>query len=77
MTNSYRYSFQWRPDPHTVYTAKSDDCADMATAVEQVNAMLDGVYEPPRWWQWWRWGERRPIALAVTGTAASKNPSKT
>lgn len=77
MTKLYRAAHTFYPSPGHSVTYETGWCASSAEAWRSLFEALDlsEVYTPPRWWQWWRWHERRlaipasEIAVDFTGMA--------
>lgn len=58
--NTYGYDFEWTRDTGRASISGSG----FSTKEESDRNFVRGLevchYELPRFWQWWRWGERRP-----------------
>ena len=59
MTITYGQHISWRPDR---YSIRHIEVSGYATVEEACQAGLECAYEDgwtrPRWWQWWRWGDK-------------------
>jgi len=54
----YSRDFKWRPDMNSEITVRSarHPTAEAADRDAREQALAFG-YQPPKWWQFWRWGE--------------------
>jgi hypothetical protein len=54
-----RKTITWHPTPDTTRTVTSKPHKQPWEARNDAWLMAeDAGYTTPRWWQWWRWGER-------------------
>jgi len=60
----YGYSVEWYPEPggRKVVSVSGFDSGDEAEA-RGVEAAVHLGWAPRKWWQWWRFGERRSKKL--------------
>lgn len=64
---SYGYQVTWREDRSTIETVGVSDAPSLEEArAEAITLAVVYGYRPPRWWEWWRWGEvRQPLHESV------------
>lgn len=59
----FGYNFSWAPSPHGRTTISAQwflDPSERDAAFRR--ALIASGYQRPRLWEWWRWGERRPLS---------------
>ncbi len=57
----YYNGYHWAPVPGGYSAFGSGPHSTMEEANQALRKMLKASgYEPPKWWQYWRWGERSP-----------------
>lgn len=58
----------WSPSPGHRLAFESKYYPSLEESEEAaINALRSMGYTPPRWWQWWRWGENKPSERILRG----------
>lgn len=71
----YGYSFSWAENPNGRTTITASGFTDPAERDASFKRALVGSgYTEPRWWQWWRWGEHRPMSFLPTAIRQQEKP---
>lgn len=61
MATTYGYDFSWTPKDGGLCRVHGKGFDTIEDARGAFRRALDAFgYEPPKWWQWWRWGEHIP-----------------
>ena len=64
MRETYSVTITWHPKPGETASVSSGHEETEAKAFEAALGMAERLgYTPPRWWQWWRYGENRDFAF--------------
>lgn len=60
-TMLYAFGHVWQPEPGHYKSVSGQFYATREEAdAAKRRALVEMHYQPPRWWQWWRWGEQQP-----------------
>lgn len=55
---TYGRNFTFRTNGGSTCTVSVDGCVNMEEADNAIRQMAYALgYQPPKWWQWWRWSE--------------------
>lgn len=62
MRHTHSHTVAWRDRDGTPHSVTIAGCATHEEAREAALATALALgYTPPRWYQWWRWGEARGV----------------
>lgn len=69
ITYGYQVAFTRSPGDRVIYEGTGFPSRE-AMREERTALLREICWKPPKWWQWWRWGDTRVIA----GYANSAEP---
>lgn len=75
---AYGFTFDWSPALGHHSRVSVGYYATSKEAHDALAVSLAGMdYEPPRWWQWWRWGSTKLPDDVMRTVSALKRPTPT